>query len=91
MIEESESLAEGAGVEAALGLIKELAGVDAVLCTHGDVIWALLDHLHRNRVVRGGQLKFEEGSTWLLEEKGGHIVGASFLSPAEDSFGFPRR
>ncbi len=90
-IEESEALAEGAGFQAALGLIKEVAGVDAVLCTHGDVIWELLDHLHENRVLRGGQLRFEEGSTWLLEEKGGRIVNASFLPPPEVSPRFTAR
>jgi phosphohistidine phosphatase SixA len=41
-IEEREELAEGSGRQDVLRLIEELGEASAVLCTHGDVVEALL-------------------------------------------------
>jgi phosphohistidine phosphatase SixA len=41
-IEERDELAEGATRETVLALIDELSGASAALCTHGDVVLALL-------------------------------------------------
>jgi len=41
-IEERLELAEGATREEALAIVKELQGTEAVLCTHGDVVFELL-------------------------------------------------
>src|SRR5947209_8335702 len=40
-IEETDALAEGAGLEAVLALLRELAGRPSALCTHGDVMYEL--------------------------------------------------
>jgi 8-oxo-dGTP diphosphatase len=58
-IEERDELAEGAGRKAALSLIHELGGTQAVLCTHGDVVVDLL----------GDELK--KGATAVLEPEDG--------------------
>ena len=41
-LEERAELAEGASLEEGLSLVSELEATNAVLCTHGDVIEALL-------------------------------------------------
>jgi phosphohistidine phosphatase SixA len=58
-IEKREELEEGAGRGAAIGLIQEIDGKPAVLCTHGDVVVDLL----------GEELK--KGATAVLEIDGG--------------------
>jgi phosphohistidine phosphatase SixA len=53
-LEERDELAEGADA-AALGLVAELQDASAVLCTHGDVVLALLG------------VESKKGSAWILE------------------------
>lgn len=79
-VEESDSLAEGAGLASLLGLLKELSGTDLVLCSHGDVIWELLDHLLDTSLIRNSPA-FQKGSTWVLHEEQGDIKSARYLAP----------
>jgi 8-oxo-dGTP diphosphatase len=81
-IERHDELAEGRGAGPTLALFDELVGVAAVLCSHGDVIPAVLDAL----VLRDGltlpvDYPCAKGSAWALEEDGGRIVGARYLPP----------
>jgi len=61
------SLAEAAPVTAALDLLARVADAPTVLCSHGDVIPLLVEHLAANgaRVVTDRDWK--KGSTWVLE------------------------
>jgi phosphohistidine phosphatase SixA len=70
-IEVHESLAEEADVEQAWELLEQLAGTNAVLCSHGNILSPLLDRVHR----RGADVEAEEwschkGSVWRLEPDG---------------------
>ena len=47
-IEPSDALAEGASAEDVVALARSLTGSTVVLCSHGDVIYALLDALARD-------------------------------------------
>lgn len=67
-VEEHAALGEEAGIEESWALIEALGTTDAVLCSHGNVIGAVLDRLHR----RGVELVAEEwacrkGSVWTLD------------------------
>ena len=69
-VEERGELAEGAEAADMLRLAEELGGAVAVLCTHGDVIAALL-----------GQ-ESEKGSAWVLEPHAdGGLSPREYLPP----------
>ncbi|MGH9031791.1 MAG: SixA phosphatase family protein [Acidimicrobiia bacterium] len=77
----ADELAEGARVGDAFRLIDKFAYAlaNAVLCTHGDVVGDVLDHLARRSVPLGANMKFEKGSTWVLEVDGGEIVSGRYV------------
>jgi 8-oxo-dGTP diphosphatase len=69
-IEDRDELAEGAGAAEVLRLAGELRGAVAVLCTHGDVIAALLGE------------QSEKGSAWVLEPHAdGGLSPREYLRP----------
>jgi len=80
-VERSPGLAEGMGFRAALELALELAEVGGVLCSHGDVIGDLLDHVERRGIDLGVELGLEKGSAWALRVDGADIVEARYLPP----------
>jgi broad specificity phosphatase PhoE len=68
-VEEHPALAEETDLDDTEALLERLAGTDAVLCTHGNVVSALLDRLRWRDVEivghpGGGGGK---GSAWVLE------------------------
>jgi len=82
-VEVEDRLAEGTRAADATSLLWGLAadGVDAVLCSHGDVIPIALDALARDGVdvdVRAGVPK---GTAYVLTVVDGHITTARFLDP----------
>jgi 8-oxo-dGTP diphosphatase len=78
----ADELAEGALVGDAFQLIDKFAYAlaNAVLCTHGDVVGNVLDHLARRGVPLGGSVKLEKGSTWVLDIDNGEIVSGRYVS-----------
>lgn len=76
----SDALAEGAPLAEVLRLIEKVSDEPAALCTHGDVIDALLDHLRDHEVPVVGDAS-EKGSTWALETHSGTVVAARYLEP----------
>ncbi len=95
-VEELPQLAEGHSREAIAlirRLAAELdgaAGADAnangagqaiVVCSHGDVIPEVLDHFAlEDGLDLGPAPRCAKGSTWVIEVKGGRLVGASYLA-----------
>ena len=72
--------AEGASVEAALAaLVSAPAGT--VVCSHGDLIPALVQVLAGDGVVIQGQTGWRKGSTWILEREGRRFVRARYEPP----------
>lgn len=79
-IDDADSLAEGAPLVEALRLVEKVSDEDAVLCTHGDVMGALVDHAARvGADVQGEGL--EKGATWVLELDAGAIISATYVPP----------
>jgi 8-oxo-dGTP diphosphatase len=78
-VEGDEQLAEGADWSHALELVRT-ATAPLVLCSHGDVIGDLMQHL----ATRGIPLdddRIEKGSTWVLQVEEGDVVKARYLAP----------
>jgi phosphohistidine phosphatase SixA len=78
-IEETDDLAEGAGLDPALRLIRELAGTPAALCTHGDIMAVVCQHLVERSIIGPKEVRYDKGAAWLLEEKNGELVSARYL------------
>ncbi|MBM3658971.1 MAG: histidine phosphatase family protein [Actinobacteria bacterium] len=83
-IEVSDALAEGVGIDDVLGLVHELADDDVVLCTHGDVLRLLLEHVRGEGVKvrrRNGAPPMEKGSVWELEIRKRAVIRATYHRP----------
>jgi phosphohistidine phosphatase SixA len=80
-VEASEDLSEGQSSEA-VSLIRSLAGTNAVVCTHGDVIAEILVTLaDEDRVDLGITPRQAKGSVWALEGKEGIFTSAKYFPP----------
>ncbi len=82
-IEEDEALAEEA-FEPAIALVRALVGTDAALCTHGDIVPAVLDELAAHDGVRiGRSAHWAKGSVWVLEpaDDKGRFASARYVPP----------
>jgi phosphohistidine phosphatase SixA len=75
-IDETDDLLEG-NIEEGIRLARKLLGSSAALCTHGDIIPAILETL-----VPGlpEPLLCAKGSTWILE-RGNREVHARYIPP----------
>jgi 8-oxo-dGTP diphosphatase len=82
-LEETAALAEGASHDA-VALVRSLAGGHAVLCSHGDVIPRVLEHLAvHDGVDLGHDPRCAKGSVWVLEDDGVRVVKAFYLEPPD--------
>ena len=79
-LELSDALAEGASLTDTLRLFEKVAGETAVLCTHGDVVGNVIEHLASTGVPIDDD-RLEKGSIWVLDTRDGEIVGARYLPP----------
>ena len=80
----ADGLAEGADLHEVLRVLEKVSDTTAVLCTHGDVIELVLDHLRREGVdigKRRGRPLMEKGSGWVLQTKRGRGTGATYRPP----------
>ena len=77
-VEETDALAEGNAAQA-LELIHELLGEDAALCTHGDVIPEVLQHLEAEGVHILSEWKWRKASTWVLDAEDGAYTRATYV------------
>ena len=81
-VEHDDALAEETTPEDVVSLVKAVAATNTVLCTHGNVVPWVLDHLRRNGVhFASTPHVWEKGSTWVLDTDRGEVVGARYLPP----------
>lgn len=84
-IEPNDTLLEGAAAHLVLVLIDQIASTGgAALCTHGDVVEAVLAELRKRDVPLSGPLWAKKGSTWILELDQGKISGGRHIPPPEN-------
>ena len=79
-IEPADALREGASPADSLLLVEKVAGENAVLCTHGDVLGNLLMHAAHLGVDLETD-RIEKGSVWALELADGEVHSATYLPP----------
>jgi 8-oxo-dGTP diphosphatase len=79
----ADFLAEGSDPSSALVQLKDLAagGAVPVLCTHGDVIWGILELLEKAGMHLSGPLDVKKGSIWVLETVSGSVESARYIPP----------
>ncbi len=80
-VELDDALAEGQRADA-VRLVRELAGQDVAVCTHGDVIVEILVSLaDEDHVDLGASPKQAKGSVWVLEGADGRFRSADYRPP----------
>jgi 8-oxo-dGTP diphosphatase len=84
-IHESASLAEGGDVDSTLEIIGLAAGTRIALCSHGDVIPAVIRKLREQgaEIDSGGRLKYAKGSEWEIAIDEGKAVSARYIPPPD--------
>jgi hypothetical protein len=50
-----------------------------VLCTHGDIMWELVDELVKRKIVKPGEGGYDKGAMWVVDVKDGSFEGARFI------------
>ncbi len=73
VIEDDDSLLEGASVEGARALLDSVRGIDVALCSHGDIIPDLVNRLMAEGMEAHGR-DAKKGSTWVLDRQGKRFV-----------------
>jgi 8-oxo-(d)GTP phosphatase len=77
-IEERAELADGAHVGEALSLVRSRGGA-VVMCSHGDVITAIVTTLAERGVLMHDPPAWKKGSVWVVERDGGLFTGLRYL------------
>ena len=80
-IEDLGALGEGRAGDQVLALLPELAPAGAALCSHGDVIRAIVRALVAQGLADPRTARWAKGSTWLLELESSKLVAARYLGP----------
>lgn len=78
---EHDALAEGPDIDAAYDLADDLVGYNAVLCSHGDVIPAVINRMMWAGLTLESRFYCSKGSTWAVELDGGRFGIARYLPP----------
>ena len=71
-------LAEGQGLKA-YELFQDKKLEHAVLCTHGDIVWELVEDLVKRQVLARFEEQFQKGSTWVVDVEKGSPVRARYI------------
>lgn len=81
----AEFLAEGSDPANAMARIEQLAeeGGVPVLCTHGDVIWGIVELLDLAGIPIAGSIDAKKGSICVLECGSGSIESARYIPPGK--------
>lgn len=74
-------LAEAGRLDDILDVTADLAGTTAVLCTHGDMIALLLEHVAAGGVDLGAAADSGKGSVWTFTTYQGEVTAASYRRP----------
>jgi broad specificity phosphatase PhoE/8-oxo-dGTP pyrophosphatase MutT (NUDIX family) len=78
---EHDALAEGPDIDAAYELCDELVGYNAVLCTHGDVIPAVINRMMWAGLTLESRFYCSKGSIWEIDLEGGRFDTARYVPP----------
>jgi 8-oxo-dGTP diphosphatase len=83
-VEEHDALAEGPDIDAAYELIDQLVGTNSVLCTHGDVIPAVINRMMWAGLTLESRFYCSKGSIWEVEIEAGRFTTARYVPPPKE-------
>lgn len=78
---EHDALAEGPDIDGAYQLCDDLVGHNAVLCTHGDVIPAVMNRMMWAGLTLHSRFYCSKASIWEIELEGGRFGDATYVPP----------
>jgi 8-oxo-dGTP diphosphatase len=78
-VKQTSMLAEGHGLAGAMQVMGHPNIDHAVLSTHGDIVWELVEELVKQRVIKPGSGGFDKGSTWVVDLEEGAFTRARFI------------
>jgi phosphohistidine phosphatase SixA len=79
-VEEHDALAEDNPTGPVVELLASLPE-DSVLCSHGDIIPAVIDALQRRGMALEGEPDYRKGATWVIERDGDEFMRATATPP----------
>lgn len=82
-VEIHDALAEDPDVDAAYNLADSLVGNNAVLCSHGDVIPALINRLMWAGLSLESRFYCSKGSIWEIEVENGKFTTGTYVPPPQ--------
>jgi 8-oxo-dGTP diphosphatase len=82
-IEVRDVLAEESDIDASYALVDEVLGTNAVLCSHGDVIPALINRMMWAGLSLTSRFYCSKGSIWQVEVEGGKFTTGHYVPPPE--------
>ena len=82
-IEISDDVAEESDLDAAYALVDGLVGANAVICSHGDVIPALINRMMWAGLSLSSRFYCSKGSIWEVEVDGGKFTTGHYVPPPE--------
>lgn len=82
-VEVEDRLQEATSRATAVTLLDDLRGVDAVLCSHGDIIPDLLDHLVDHGMEPERNLVWQKASVWIVDGVDGGWTTGRYLPPPD--------
>jgi 8-oxo-dGTP pyrophosphatase MutT (NUDIX family)/phosphohistidine phosphatase SixA len=82
-IEARDELLEGGSLAGLLGLLDEARATSAVLCAHGDLIPAAVEHYEARGATVASERGWKKGSIWVLEREAGLVVRATYIPPPD--------
>jgi 8-oxo-dGTP diphosphatase len=77
----AEALVEGSDADDVLEFLTGCAAQPTVVCSHGDVIGDVLTHLVDQGLAVESDLRWEKGSTWVLDFDGESFLYGRYLAP----------
>lgn len=80
-IEIDDALAEGPDIDAAYQLVDSLVGYNAVLCSHGDVIPAVINRMMWAGLSLDSRFYCSKGSNWEINLEGGRFTTGHYVPP----------
>ncbi|HUG07646.1 MAG TPA: NUDIX hydrolase [Acidimicrobiia bacterium] len=78
---EHDALAEGPDIDGAYDLADQLVGHNAVLCTHGDVIPAVINRMMWAGLTLESRFYCSKGSIWEVDLERGRFTTARYVPP----------
>ena len=80
-VENHEALFEGNSAKETMKLLKKAGDSSVALCSHGDIVPAVLERLQSNGTDLEDDIQFAKGSIWAIDVVDGTFPTARYIAP----------